>query len=112
MRVPCQEHEAAIGVPDVRQAGFRVKVLTFPIGLKMADRRTVELAVRECALGPVPSGIFLGAEGEDCRGGFEPEGVDEVEGELLGVELKASFLGFLDRCIQWPPNNCSELCEG
>jgi hypothetical protein len=47
----------------------------------------VESGPGEGALGPVPGGVFAGAEGQDVGGGFEPEGVDQVEREFVLIVL-------------------------
>jgi hypothetical protein len=80
----------------VGKAGLRVEVLATIPRRRVAHERTVEPAPLEGALGPIPGGVFLRAEGQDLGGGFEPKGVDQVEGKFVGVELEGDACELLD----------------
>lgn len=91
VHVAGEEHEAAVCVPDVGEAGLGVKIFSCVPIHKMPKGRAVEAVPLKGALGPVPRLVLLGAEGKDLGGGSKPEGVDEMERGLGLVVLDGGF---------------------
>lgn len=60
----------------MRELGLGVVVLAVPPGQHVALESPIEAGPLEGALGPIPGGVFAGAELEDLGGGLEEEGVD------------------------------------
>lgn len=89
MGVSREEHEAAVGVPEMWEAGLGIDVLAAPPGVQMGTGRAVEPVPLEGALGPVPGGVFAGAKGQDLGGAKAPKGVQQVQRGLVAVELES-----------------------
>src|SRR5215216_213194 len=88
MGVAGEKHQAAVGVPEMRQASLGVVVLAAVPIRQVADGGTVEAMPLERAARPVPRAVLLLAEGQHLRRGLEPQRVDQVEGQLALVELQ------------------------
>lgn len=86
--VPCEEHHAAVGVPNVGQAGLGVEFFPAPESVEVTLKGGVDTGPLERAERPVPGGVFLRAEGEDGGGGLEEEGVKKMKREFVLVVLE------------------------
>jgi len=61
----------------------------------MADRRAVEAMPLERALSPIPGSILLSPEGKDFCYALVEQGVDEMEGKFVLVELEGYIVYYL-----------------